>query len=244
MSGAAHPQSPVRQQIMRDDRRARKIALACVASIAALLVALVLALAGDDSGSGGAATPAAAAAGDRGGRDLRVARHPLRRRAEEGTRGAVPEAWTDTSPATRYDGGPDEGTRGAGQCRTGRGARRGEPRCRLPLPSRESCSTERSWSMTPSSACGGGGPHEVRPVEVVGGAVAVELTGALLGEGVERHTLEGELLPPVGPLDRGELHIELRGRRLPCFAVAIAGFQIEVHEPVHMICPPFSTSAV
>jgi hypothetical protein len=115
MSGAAHPQSPVRQQIMRDDRRARKIALACVASIAALLVALVLALAGDDSGSGGAATPAVqqpaiAEAGTYASPGTRYDGGP-----EEGTRGAVPEAWTDTSPATRYDGGPDEGTRGAGQ---------------------------------------------------------------------------------------------------------------------------------
>jgi hypothetical protein len=115
MSGAAHPQSSVRQQIVRDDRRARMIALACVATIAALLVALVLALAGDDSSSGGDATravqqPGIPEAGAYASPGTRYDGGP-----EEGTRGAVPEVWTDTSPATRYDGGPDEGTRGAGQ---------------------------------------------------------------------------------------------------------------------------------
>jgi hypothetical protein len=115
MSDAAHPQSPVMQQLVRDDRRARKIALACVATIAALLVALVLALAGDDSEPGGAATPAVqqpaiTETGTYASPGTRYDGGP-----EEGTRGAVPEVWTDTSPATRYDGGPDEGTRGAGQ---------------------------------------------------------------------------------------------------------------------------------
>ena len=80
MSGAAHPQSSVRQQIMRDDRRARKIALACVASIAALLVALVLALAGDRPAQAGPRRRRCSSRRSRG-RDLRVARHPLRRRA-------------------------------------------------------------------------------------------------------------------------------------------------------------------
>ena len=90
MSGAAHPQSPVREQILREDRRARLIALATVGIIAALLVALVLALAGDDSGSNGAATPAA-------------------------ERPAIPAGSAYATPSTRYDGGPEEGTRGGGQ---------------------------------------------------------------------------------------------------------------------------------
>ena len=115
MSGAAHPQSPVRQQIVRDDRRARIIALACVGILAALLVVLVLALAGDDSGSGGAATPAVEQqaipeAGTYPSPGTRYDGGP-----EEGTRGVIPDTGTYASPATRYDGGPEEGTRGAGR---------------------------------------------------------------------------------------------------------------------------------
>ena len=91
MSGAAHPYSPVRKQILRGGRRAKVITVACLATIAALLVALVLAVPGGDSapsGSDGASSPAA--------------QQP-----------AIPEAGTYASPGTRYDGGPDEGTRGA-----------------------------------------------------------------------------------------------------------------------------------
>ena len=123
MSGAAHPQSPVRQQIVRDERRAKVIALACVGTVAALLVALVLAVPGDDSapsGSDGAANPAVQQraipdAGTYASPGTRYDGGP-----EEGTRGAVqrqtvPEAWTGQAPAPRYDGGPEEGSRGAGQ---------------------------------------------------------------------------------------------------------------------------------
>jgi hypothetical protein len=39
----------------------------------------------------------------------------------------------------------------------------------------------------------------VGPVEVVGDTVAVELTGALLGERLERRPLVRQLLPAVGP---------------------------------------------
>ena len=115
MSGAAHPQSPVREQILRTDRRAKAIALACVGTVAALLVALVLALAAEDSTSDKAATPAVqqpaiSDAGSYASPGTRYDGGP-----EEGTRGAVPDAGTYASPATRYDGGPEEGSRGAGQ---------------------------------------------------------------------------------------------------------------------------------
>jgi hypothetical protein len=90
MSSAAHPHSPVRKQNLRDGRRATVIAVACVATLAALLVALVLALPGDDaapSGSDGAS----------------AAQQP-----------PIPQAGSPyATPGTRYDGGPDEGTRGA-----------------------------------------------------------------------------------------------------------------------------------
>ena len=95
------------------------IALACVGTVAALLVALVLALASDDS------TPS--------GSDAAVPRL------------AIPPAAAYAHPRTRYDGGPEEGTRGASVPDAGAyasarrrdpgpvsrtGARRGEP----PLP--------------------------------------------------------------------------------------------------------------
>ena len=123
MSGSAHPQSPVRQQILRDDRRAKMIAFACVGTLAALLVALLLALAGDDSATSGPdrATgsalqqPANPEAGSYASPGTRYDGGP-----EEGTRGAgtlsqpvFPEAETNVSPGLRYDGGPEEGTRGA-----------------------------------------------------------------------------------------------------------------------------------
>ena len=90
MSSAAHPHSPVRKQILRDDRRIKVITVACLATLAALLVALVLALPGDDSAPSGSDGASAA-------------QQP-----------SIPQAGSPyVSPGTRYDGGPDEGTRGA-----------------------------------------------------------------------------------------------------------------------------------
>src|SRR5262245_42530591 len=57
-------------------------------------------------------------------------------------------------------------------------------------------------------------PLEVRALEVVGEPVALELAGPLLGERVERHLAERELLCPVRAPDDAERRAELRRRRL------------------------------
>jgi hypothetical protein len=49
MSGATHTQTPIRQQLKRDERRAKIVALCIVTTFTALLITLILVLAGGDS---------------------------------------------------------------------------------------------------------------------------------------------------------------------------------------------------
>jgi hypothetical protein len=102
MSQVAHAHLPVRQQLLRDARRARIVALAAITTLAALVVALVLAL-----GNGG--SPAASSEQDSvqgvapvGG--LRYDGGP-----EEGAPGTIHQP--TQQPGIRYDGGPEEGQR-------------------------------------------------------------------------------------------------------------------------------------
>jgi hypothetical protein len=53
MSGVTHSQIPIKQPLLRDQRRAKIIALVAVTIFTALLVALILVLAGDDSPTSG-----------------------------------------------------------------------------------------------------------------------------------------------------------------------------------------------
>jgi hypothetical protein len=53
MSGVTHSQIPIRERLLRDQRRAKIIALVAVTIFTALLVALILVLAGDSPTSGG-----------------------------------------------------------------------------------------------------------------------------------------------------------------------------------------------
>jgi hypothetical protein len=107
MSGATHTQIPVRQQLLRDDRRARLIALAVVAAVAALAVTLILILAGDDPPSADPAQSTQQPAVQQ------VGSYPSPENVPESLR-----------PGTRYDGGPEEGTRGSTSFQVLQGAER------------------------------------------------------------------------------------------------------------------------
>jgi hypothetical protein len=99
MSGVTHSQIPIRQRLRRDQRRAKIIALVAVSIFTALLVALILVLAGDDSPTSGAERSAPQAT-----------RQPSAPQV-----GPYPSAASlsrNLRPGTRYDGGPEEGTRG------------------------------------------------------------------------------------------------------------------------------------
>lgn len=104
--------SPTRQALIYHDRRAKRIALAVVTTTAALLVALALVL-----GEGGSET----ASPQEPSVDAKPAlRAPLGTRydggPDEGTRGVTASgASAQALPAARYDGGPEEGSRGLGR---------------------------------------------------------------------------------------------------------------------------------
>jgi hypothetical protein len=96
MSAVTHPQRTIKEQLHRDQRRAKMVALTGVTILAALLVALVLALNGSDTQTAAKQRPAAELRGP-----------------------AVPQAGAYPSPSavparlhpgTRYDGGPEEGS--------------------------------------------------------------------------------------------------------------------------------------
>ena len=119
MSGATHVQSPVRQQLLREQRRARIIALAAVTVVTAGLVALVLALNGGDQ-----------PARDTNSSSLQAEQPSIPQTQEPGvrydggpeegtaalTQRSAPATFDPNSikeaPGVRYDGGPEEGTRG------------------------------------------------------------------------------------------------------------------------------------
>jgi hypothetical protein len=94
MSGVTHSQIPIKQRLLRDQRRAKIIALVAVTTFTALLVALILVLAGDASPKSGTEASAPQATHEPSVRQ--VGRYPA-------------------AASTRYDGGPEEGTRGPGQ---------------------------------------------------------------------------------------------------------------------------------
>ena len=104
--------SPVRQTLIDTDRRAKRIAMAVVIIAAALLVALALAL--GESGSQTASTKPPAIAAEAAPTSPLVSRYDGG--PDEGTRGTA-SAGTSSNAAsgTRYDGGPDEGSRGLGR---------------------------------------------------------------------------------------------------------------------------------
>jgi hypothetical protein len=111
MSGVTHTQTPMKQRLQRDQRRAKTIALAAVITFTALLVTLVLVLDGGDSPTAGTEQQAVEAqqAGAQPG--VRPDGAP-----EEGqaalTRRAAPATFDPNSikqpPGQRYDGGPEE----------------------------------------------------------------------------------------------------------------------------------------
>jgi hypothetical protein len=86
MSGITQSAVAVGQRVVGVDRRARIIALGAVSALSAILIVLVLALGGSFSGT-----------------DANEAAAP----ATQQPATASPE------PGVRYDGGPEEGTRGA-----------------------------------------------------------------------------------------------------------------------------------
>jgi hypothetical protein len=97
MSSATHPQIPIKQVLLRDQRRAKIIALAAVTILASLLVALVLVLDGGDAPTADTDSPA-----------VQVTQQPSVPQV-----GAFPSAANvrpSLQPGTRYDGGPEEGT--------------------------------------------------------------------------------------------------------------------------------------
>jgi hypothetical protein len=81
MSGLTHPQTPIKQMLLRDQRRAKIVALAAVTAFTALLVSLILVLEGGNS-------PTA----DTDGPAVQSTQQP------------------SAQPGVRYDGGPEEGT--------------------------------------------------------------------------------------------------------------------------------------
>jgi len=118
MSGVTHSQIPVRERLLRDQRRAKIIALLAVSIFTALLVALILVLAGDDSPTSGTEESAPQATHQPSAPQSSAASVSPNLRPgtrydggpEEGTRGPLTEP---ASPTSRHDGGPEEGTRGA-----------------------------------------------------------------------------------------------------------------------------------
>jgi hypothetical protein len=98
MSGVTHSQIPIKQRLRRDQRNAKIIALVAVSIFTALLVALMLVLAGDDSPTSGAEASAPQATHQPSA--AQVGRYP---------------SAASVSPGTRYDGGPEEGSRGPDQ---------------------------------------------------------------------------------------------------------------------------------
>jgi hypothetical protein len=95
MSGVTHSQIPIKQRLRRDQRRAKIIALVAVSIFTALLVALMLVLAGDDSPTSGTEESA-----------------PQATHQPSAPQVGPDPAADSLSPGTRYDGGPEEGTRG------------------------------------------------------------------------------------------------------------------------------------
>ena len=87
-------------------------ALLAIAMIAVVGLTVAVVLVASDSGSGASSTSVSSPAETATPGDVRYDGGP-----EEGTRG--PAASGSQSPATRYDGGPEEGTTGPG--RQGRG---------------------------------------------------------------------------------------------------------------------------
>jgi hypothetical protein len=100
MSGVTHSQIPIKQRLRRDQRRAKLIALVAVSILTALLVALILVLAGDDSPTSGTETSVPQATHQPSA--LQVGPYP-----------SAASVSPNMRPGTRYDGGPEEGTRGA-----------------------------------------------------------------------------------------------------------------------------------
>lgn len=104
--------SPVRQTLIDTDRRAKRIAMAVVIIAAALLVALALAL--GESGSQTASTKPPAIAAEAA--PIAPQGNRYDGGPEEGTRGtAFSRQLSKAVVGTRYDGGPDEGSRGLGR---------------------------------------------------------------------------------------------------------------------------------
>jgi hypothetical protein len=110
VSSISHPSVPLKQQRLGGGRGAKLIALA-LGLVAAVVVTLVLVIDGDSpapSTQSGAEAVAPARAPVSPLNGTRYDGGP-----EEGTRGAVTQApSTPVSPTTRYDGGPEEGSRG------------------------------------------------------------------------------------------------------------------------------------
>jgi hypothetical protein len=102
MSQVAHAHLPVRQQLLRDARRARIVALATVTILAALVVALVIAL--GDGGSPAASSDQAPVEQVAPTGGIRYDGGP-----EEGAPGTIHQP--TQQPGIRYDGGPEEGQR-------------------------------------------------------------------------------------------------------------------------------------
>jgi hypothetical protein len=97
MSGATHPQIPIKHQLLRDQRRAKIIALAAVIVLGALLVALILVLDGGNAPTVGQEKPTAQAT-----------QQPSQ--PQVGPYPSAADVPPSLQPGTRYDGGPDEGT--------------------------------------------------------------------------------------------------------------------------------------
>jgi hypothetical protein len=102
MSGVTHSQIPIKQRLRRDQRRAKIIALVAVSIFTALLVALILALAGDDSPTSGTEE------------SFPQATHQPSA-PQVGPSPSAAGVSPNLRPDARYDGGPEEGTRGPGQ---------------------------------------------------------------------------------------------------------------------------------
>jgi hypothetical protein len=118
MSGVTHTQTPVRQMLVRDQRRAKRVALASVTAFAALVVALVLFLGGGgDSQAPSIAQPAEPAAYGSFNPATGASRlqPPAGVRYDGGPEEGTAAIARSSAPAQRYDGGPDEGTRGPGR---------------------------------------------------------------------------------------------------------------------------------
>jgi hypothetical protein len=98
MSQVAHAHLPVRQQLLRDARRAKIVALTLVTILAALVVALVLALGSGGSSAVSSGQPSVEQSAPFGG--VRYDGGP-----EEGAPGTIHQPTRE--PGVRYDGGPD-----------------------------------------------------------------------------------------------------------------------------------------